>query len=185
MAADGILTSSSTKNVLPATLTTHSVESSVTQVQGNENHVAPGHGESALPEDKVEESFENVEDDWEDDPENARNWSSLKKWTAVSIVSAYTFVSPLASSMMAPGIPQVAVKYGITNPTVIALTLSIFLLSFAIGVRSEILPLILAPLSEMYGRTWVLHIANFCTLGFSLGCAFAPDTGTLIAFRFL
>lgn len=41
--------------------------------------------------------------------------------------------------MMAPGIPQVAEKYGITNPTVIALTLSIFLLSFAIGVRSEML----------------------------------------------
>ena len=41
--------------------------------------------------------------------------------------------------MMAPGIPQVAEKYGITNPTVIALTLSIFLLSFAIGVRIAIL----------------------------------------------
>ncbi|KAF9482294.1 multidrug resistance protein 4 [Pholiota conissans] len=167
--------------------TTHSLASSVTHVQDNEkieprstsHPVPPGHGESALPEDKVEEDYENLEDDWEDDPENARNWPSSKKWQAVCVVSAYTFVSPLASAMMAPGIPEIAVKYGITSPTIAALTLCIFLLSFAIG------PLILAPLSEMYGRTWVLHIANVFTLGFSLGCAFAPSTGALIAFRFL
>ena len=64
-------------------------------------------------------------------------------------VSLYTFVSPLASSMMAPGLPEIAQKYSITNETVVALTLSIFLLTFAIG------PLFLAPLSEIYGRTWV------------------------------
>lgn len=66
-----------------------------------------------------------------------------------SQVSLYTFVSPLASSMMAPGLPEIAQKYSITNETVVALTLSIFLLTFAIG------PLFLAPLSEIYGRTWV------------------------------
>jgi MFS family permease len=50
---------------------------------------------------------------------------------------------------MAPGLPDVAIKFGITDLTVIALTLSIFLLSFAIG------PLFAAPLSEVYGRAWV------------------------------
>ena len=35
---------------------------------------------------------------------------------------------------MAPGLPEIATKYGITNQTTIAMTLSIFLLSFAIGV---------------------------------------------------
>jgi MFS family permease len=50
---------------------------------------------------------------------------------------------------MAPGLPDLAIKYGITDPTVTALTLSIFLLSFAIG------PLFAAPLSEVYGRVWV------------------------------
>ncbi|KAF8903320.1 major facilitator superfamily domain-containing protein [Gymnopilus junonius] len=166
-----------------------SVDSSLTHVQPNEKReatpyqngggYAPGHGESALPEDKVEEAFENVEDDWEDDPDNARNWSSKRKWTAVGIVSAYTFVSPLTSSMMAPGIPDLAIKYGITSPTVAALTLSIFLVSFALG------PLFLAPVSEMYGRTWVLHIGNIFTLAFCIGCAFAPTVGSFIGFRFL
>ncbi|KIJ98787.1 hypothetical protein K443DRAFT_8895 [Laccaria amethystina LaAM-08-1] len=174
-------------NSVPFTQT-NSIASSLTHVPSNEKSlVTPelpskfhaGHGESALPDDKVEEAIENIEGDWENDPENARNWSLTKKWTAVSIVALYTFVSPLASSMMAPGLPEVAQNYGITNSSILALTLSIFLLSFAIG------PLIFAPLSEMYGRTWVLHIANIFTMGFSLGCAFAPTTGALIGFRFL
>lgn len=31
----------------------------------------------------------------------------------------------------------------------------------------------------------VLHLSNLFTLAFSLGCAFSPNTGALIAFRFL
>lgn len=60
--------------------------------------------------------------------------------------------------MMAPGLPDLALKYKITNPTILALTLSIFLLSFAIG------PLFMSPLSEMYGRTWVCPCTVFDTL---------------------
>lgn len=80
---------------------------------------------------------------------------------------------------MAPGLPDAAIKFGITNPTVIALTLSIFLLSFAIG------PLFAAPLSEVYGRVWVLHLANLLFLAFNLGCALSPNTVSFIVFRFL
>ncbi|ESK94908.1 mfs multidrug [Moniliophthora roreri MCA 2997] len=125
------------------------------------------------------QTVKEVVDDWDTDPINPRNWPSSKKWTATAIVSFYTFVPPLASSMMAPGLPSVAARYGITSPTVLAMTLSIFLLSFAIG------PLFLAPLSEIYGRTWVLHIGNLLSIAFSFGCAFAPSTGALLAFRFL
>ncbi len=93
-------------------------------------------------------------DDWDVDPDNPRNWPSSKKWVAVAIVCPFTFWSatlfkisfaifqvsfytlfpPLASSMMAPGLPEMAEKYHILNPTVLAMTLSIFLISFAIGV---------------------------------------------------
>ncbi|KAG2008276.1 multidrug transporter [Coprinopsis cinerea AmutBmut pab1-1] len=118
-------------------------------------------------------------DDWDRDPDNARNWSRKKKWTAVTIVAFYCFVTPLSSSMMAPGLPQIAAQYGITNSTMLGLTLSIFLLSFSLG------PLIMAPLSEIYGRTWILHISNLLTLGFNLGCAFAPNTATLLVLRLI
>ena len=45
-------------------------------------------------------------------------------------------MSLLASSIMAPGSQETATKYGITNATVVALTLSIFLLAlnYALGV---------------------------------------------------
>ncbi|PSR71794.1 hypothetical protein PHLCEN_2v12295 [Hermanssonia centrifuga] len=105
--------------------------------------------ESAIPEDRKEDAIENAEDDWVHDPRNPRNWSFWRKWEMVSIVSLYTFVTPLASSMMAPALPEIGEHLGITSETVIAMTLSIFLLTFAIG------PLFLAPLSEIYGRTWM------------------------------
>ncbi|KZT65998.1 MFS general substrate transporter [Daedalea quercina L-15889] len=138
-----------------------------------------GEGQSAIPEDKKEEALENQEDDWAHDPANPRNWKTSKKWTMTAIVSFYTFITPLASSMMAPGLPQIALHYDITNETVTALTLSIFLLTFAIG------PLFCGPLSEMYGRTWVYHIANILFLAFNLGCAFSNTIGTLLGFRVL
>lgn len=50
---------------------------------------------------------------------------------------------------MAPALPDIALHYHITSQTEIAATLSVFLITFAIG------PLFLAPLSEIYGRTWV------------------------------
>lgn len=106
---------------------------------------------------RVEGGPEEYEDHWETDPDNPRNWPKSRKWIAVTIVSTglvldhirclmleqvamYSFITPLSSSMMAPGLPQVAEKYDITNPTILALTLSIFLISYAMGVsllRSE------------------------------------------------
>ena len=50
----------------------------------------------------------------------------------------YALVAPLSSSMMAPGLLDIAEMYHITKEVVIGLTLSIFLLSFAIGVRSQL-----------------------------------------------
>jgi len=71
-------------------------------------------------------------------------------------VSLYTFVEPVSISMMAPALPDIAERYNIKNPTIVAITLSIFLLSSAVG------PLILAPLSEIYGRTWVCVDLSDC-----------------------
>ncbi|KAN0097326.1 Major facilitator superfamily domain containing protein [Tylopilus felleus] len=166
---------------MPVADDTISIASSHTHVgahktRANETSIPPfpSQEKPVVADDKIE-----GKDVWEHSPDNPRNWPSLKKWTATSLVSLYTFVTPLASSMMAPGLPDLALKYGISNPTVLGLTLSIFLLSFAIG------PLFLGPLSEMYGRVWVLHIGNLIFLCFNLGCALAPTTNAFIAFRFL
>ncbi|KAF6744734.1 multidrug resistance protein 4 [Ephemerocybe angulata] len=119
------------------------------------------------------------EDLWLHDPDHPRNWTFRRKWTAVLVLSLYGFMAPLPSSMMAPALPQVGEKYGITDQTLLALSLSIFLVSFGLG------PLILSPLSEMYGRTWIYHIANLFSVAFNLGCAFSPNTAGLLVLRFL
>lgn len=148
-----------------------------------EPHLPQLHSASAINDenldDKIPDYLQQSEDEWQDDPVNPRNWSPARKWTATTVLALYTFVTPLASSIMAPGLPDVAIKYGITDPTVTALTLSIFVLSLAIG------PLFAAPLSEVYGRVWILHLSNLSFLVFNLGCAFAPNTSAFLAFRFL
>uniref|UniRef100_A0A8H7XYP4 Major facilitator superfamily (MFS) profile domain-containing protein n=1 Tax=Psilocybe cubensis TaxID=181762 RepID=A0A8H7XYP4_PSICU len=136
-------------------------------------------GKVLTPEPTVVDLKAQEDEEWETDPDNARNWSWSRKWVATGIVSFYTFVPPFASSMMAPGLPEISERFHIDNPTLLALTLTIFLLSFALG------PLFYAPLSEMYGRTEILHIGNLLSMVFSLGCAFSPNVGTLLAFRFL
>ncbi|KAJ7875796.1 major facilitator superfamily domain-containing protein, partial [Mycena leptocephala] len=111
--------------------------------------------------------------------ENPRNWTSGRKWTAAGVVSAYNFIAPLASSMMAPALPDIALHYDITSQTLIAMTLSVYILAFAVS------PLIFGPLSEIYGRAWVLHFGNLAVVAFSLGCAYAPSANALIGLRFL
>ncbi|KAF9034990.1 hypothetical protein BDZ89DRAFT_929586, partial [Hymenopellis radicata] len=102
-------------------------------------------------------------------------------------VALYTFLSPLASSMMAPGLPTI----GITNETVLALTLSVYLLSFAIGVGTT-QPLFLAPVSEITFSfsTCGDHSTNVTGSGheehsLAMGCAYAPTTGSFIGFALL
>ncbi|QRW24297.1 major facilitator superfamily transporter [Rhizoctonia solani] len=107
---------------------------------------------------------------------------------SVSVLVSLVIISPtvthtdtlsaLPGRMIAPGLPEIAHAFGITNSTVAALTLSIFILAYAIG------PLFVTPLSEVYGRSWPLHLSNIFFLVFNLACAWAPDTASLIVFRF-
>ncbi|KAG2338816.1 MFS polyamine transporter [Suillus weaverae] len=119
--------------------------------------------------------------DWEgpDDPQNPKNWSYRRKWAATLIISAFSFISPVSSSMIAPATNQVASAFGINNDVVLALTTSIFVLAFAMG------PLFLGPLSEIYGRSRVLQLSNLWYLAWNIGCGFAQSESQLLAFRFL
>lgn len=51
--------------------------------------------------------------------------------------------------MMAPALPQIQERLNISSTTMLNMTLTIFLLAYALG------PLVLGPLSEVYGRRWV------------------------------
>jgi MFS family permease len=114
-----------------------------------------------------------------DDPENPKNWTYKKKWAATLIVSSFTFISPVSSSMVAPALPAMARELNITNSVEQSLILSVFVLAYAVG------PLFLGPLSEINGRVIILQLANLFYLAFNIGCGFAKTKGQLIAFRFL
>ncbi|KAI0859697.1 cycloheximide resistance protein [Xylaria cubensis] len=117
--------------------------------------------------------------DGENDPENPYNWTTFRKVLNTGCVSFQTFISPLASSIFAPGVPLVLEEFHSTSPEIATFVVSVYLLGFAFG------PLLVAPLSEIYGRVPVYHVCNVGFVAFSVACALAPSLDSLIAFRFL
>ena len=60
----------------------------------------------------------------------AFSWSFSKKWRAILIVSAFTFISPVSSSMIAPASGQVAERFNIHSTVILAMTTSVFVLGY-------------------------------------------------------
>ncbi|KAJ5595433.1 uncharacterized protein N7459_001641 [Penicillium hispanicum] len=114
-----------------------------------------------------------------DDPDNPKNWSTKKKWTATVLVSCFTFISPVSSTLVAPALENIANDFNITDQVVSELTLSIFVLAYALG------PLVIGPLSEIYGRKMVLQVTNLFYIILNTACGVSRSTGQMIAFRFL
>ncbi|KAJ5281372.1 hypothetical protein N7478_006744 [Penicillium angulare] len=117
--------------------------------------------------------------DGPDDPENPKNWSMKTKWITMGIVSMYTFISSVSSTMVASALESIGAEFNIKEEFILQLTVFIFILDYAIG------PLFIGPLSKTYGRVIVLQLANLIYLAFNIGCGVSQSTGQLIAFRFL
>ena len=82
------------------------------------------------------------------------------------------------SSIVAPALPAMSETLAM-SPVQANMSMSIYILASAFG------PLILAPLSEIYGRVKIVHFCNIWFVGWSFACAFANTKGLLIAARFL
>jgi hypothetical protein len=135
-----------------------------------------------LEREKVpEQDLDNDIVGWEgqDDPTMPLNFPDSRKWLLLSLIAVITFLAPLASSMFAPGVQFMNTEFGNSSELLSTLTVSIFVLGFAVG------PLFLSPLSEIYGRRPVLAFGNSFFVVWQIGCALAPNLGSLIAFRFL
>ncbi|KXJ87970.1 major facilitator superfamily domain-containing protein [Microdochium bolleyi] len=116
--------------------------------------------------------------DGDDDPQNPYNWPLWQKVVNCSLMSIMTFVTPLGSSIFAPGVPQVMHEFGSSSLTLASFVVSVYLLGFAFG------PLLIAPLSEIYGRVVVYHVCHAIFTVFCVACALAPSLDALIVFRF-
>jgi multidrug resistance protein len=140
--------------------------------------------------------------DWAgpDDPEFPRNWPARKKWTNVGLLAALTLltcvplsdlptipkfiqlttiISPFASSMFAPSVNLAMADFHDFNETIGTFSVSVYLLGYAFG------PLILAPLSELYGRLVLYHISMSLFIVFNVACAESKSFPMLIVFRVL
>lgn len=80
--------------------------------------------------------------------------------------------------MFAPGIPEVLRDFNSSSLTLGGLVVSIYVLGYAAG------PIIVAPMSELYGRSPVYHVSNVLFIIFTIACAVSSSLSMLIVFRF-
>lgn len=112
------------------------------------------------------------------DPENPQNWPWIRKWAVTGVLSATGFNRIMVSTIMAPALPTIGREFNMGS-TESVMAMSVYLLATAFG------PLLIGPLSEVYGRRPVLHATNLWFLVWNIVCGFAPNKGVLIAARFL
>ncbi|MCJ1400067.1 hypothetical protein MMC11_003270, partial [Xylographa trunciseda] len=136
--------------------------------------------------------------DWDgpEDPANPLNWPKSVRIGHVVLVSLITlnvyvpqrqqqqlglmlWFRNLAATAFAPAASSLMADFGSTNTTIATLTVTIYLLGFALG------PLLVAPLSELYGRLIVYHICNGIFLAFTIACAVSSDVAMFLVFRFI
>ncbi|KAL8691241.1 MAG: hypothetical protein Q9218_003481, partial [Villophora microphyllina] len=112
--------------------------------------------------------------DWDD--EDPRNWPKFRKLTNVGIIALMAVLSPLASSMFVPGIAQIAEDLDTSTDVVVGATTG-FVIFLGLG------PLILAPLSETFGRR-KLYLVCFSVFALlQIPTALSPNIKALIAVR--
>ncbi|KAH7130930.1 major facilitator superfamily domain-containing protein [Dactylonectria macrodidyma] len=130
-----------------------------------------GHGLAHLDKDLV------VLD--HDHGEHPRFWTWRKKFINTAIVAGCCFLAPFSSTIFAPSIHLIMDSLDITNDTLGALQVSIFMFAFAVG------PLFLAPLSETYGRRMIVLCGNLIFIAFSVGGGFSQTPAQLAITRFI
>lgn len=113
------------------------------------------------------------------DRDNPFHWSKAKKIVIVTIGSLLALNSTITSSLPSLASPQLQRHFQVTVQQQLVLPNSVYLLGYVLG------PILWAPLSENYGRRWIIISTFFAYSAFMLGCALAPNWPAFIIFRFL
>lgn len=116
--------------------------------------------------------------DFEDgSTEDPRNWPAWYKGLVVFTISFSTLVVVVYSTSYTATLEPMKHDFGITSTTIPTLGVTTYLLGLAIG------SLVLAPISETYGRKPVYVIALFCFFILVIPCALAKNMETIIIVR--
>lgn len=113
-----------------------------------------------------------------DDPENPQNWALWIRACILVGVSFQTAIVVIDSTSFLSGGPGLMKDFGITS-TILALGMTVFMIGLAFG------PLVLAPMSELYGRRPVYILALGLAFILVLPISFANNYGTILAVRFI
>jgi multidrug resistance protein len=116
--------------------------------------------------------------DFDDDGENPQDWPMLKKAMVIFFMSFSTLVVVMYSTSYTSGIPGMMRTFGIESKTLVVLGITTYLGGLAVG------SLILAPLSEMYGRrpVYLIAVALFTIL--IIPCALSNNLAQILVMRF-
>lgn len=77
--------------------------------------------------------------DGQDDPANPQNFSPGKKWGLLWLMSAITFLSPLASSMFSPAVSYVGEELHVDDEMLLSFSVSIFLFGYVVSAYCKVL----------------------------------------------
>ncbi|SGZ28544.1 BQ5605_C027g10369 [Microbotryum silenes-dioicae] len=105
-------------------------------------------------------------------------WSEPWRWVITGFAGLLVLNAAFASSAPSNLIPSIIRHYNVSEEVGVLL-ISIFVAGYCVG------PILWGPLSERYGRRLVMFIAWGPYVAFQVGCALAPNIGSLIVFRFL
>ncbi|KAE9366825.1 MFS multidrug transporter [Stipitochalara longipes BDJ] len=125
-----------------------------------------------------ETTSENVSWDGVDDPKDPFNWPTYRKTSMTVLLSLGGLVCTMSTSMIAPALNQISIDLDM-QPSVMQLTLSIYLLAFVFGSP------FIASLSEVYGRKPAYILAHLWYIVWNTLCPINHLKGLMIAGRFL
>ncbi|THH26494.1 hypothetical protein EUX98_g7695 [Antrodiella citrinella] len=112
-----------------------------------------------------------------DDPEDPQNWTRFRKNLQLFITTLAAIVPDFDSGIGIASIFALAQEYDTTTGVINNLTWSIFLLGWG-GIFSVML-------MRRYGRLPIMFWTQLLSLGFLVGCTFAPNLKTFAAMRCL
>ncbi|KAH8917397.1 MFS general substrate transporter [Atractiella rhizophila] len=130
--------------------------------------------------DEVDEKVDPFLVDWdgEDDPANPRNWSRSRKWAISAVGIGFCGIVSISVSGYAIGLGTLQNELGV-NHELANLGITVFTITFGVG------GLVLAPLSETFGRNMIYISSAFLFSICFLPQALAQDIATLLVFRTL
>ncbi|KOS17271.1 putative drug/proton antiporter [Escovopsis weberi] len=132
----------------------------------------------SLPKLEEKDSYEVSWDDGDNDPLNPRSFSTARKWFIVFVTAIGSLAVTCASSIYTSTFVQMEAHFH--NSRIVSLLgLSTYVFGIAIG------PMLLSPLSEIYGRRPIYLVSWSMYLVWIVPQAVAPNMATIIVTRFL